>query len=435
MNGVPVTTARGAGLLAAAAVLLATGFWYGYPELATLGAAALAAVGTAVAHIAWQPRLAVVRAADPDRVPRGDPCLVTLTVTNTSRVRPATLLAHDRCGSRAVPVPVLRLRPRHDMTASYPVPTERRGVVQIGPLRVTRRDPLGLAELTRGQGGTTQVWVYPRVHQLTAVPAGIARSMDGRLDRVPHGSITFDALREYVVGDELRRVHWRTSARVGQLMVREYLDTSLPRIVVLLDDRAASHPDPEMFESACEAAASVVAAAVREDLAITLHLVSGRAVGNGGRAIGGSPSARPVSAGPLSMRSPSARPVSARPPSTGSASTGSPSPGSTAGRSPAGGSRDFLDLLAEAALHPGRDLGTAVKRLRQQRLGDTLVYLTGAAGTTDLGVVGALRGAYPSVVAGVFGTAEPANAGAGLVVISAADGAEFAAEWDGVRAW
>jgi uncharacterized protein (DUF58 family) len=381
----PRATTRGIGLLVAAAALLAAGFWYGYPELTVLGAAAVIAAVMAVAHTAWQPRLEVTRVADPDRLPRGDPSIVTLTVTNTSRLRSATVVAEDRCGSRTVPVPVLRLRPRRDTTATYPVPTDRRGVVPIGPLRVTRRDPLGLAGMTRVQGGTTRVWVYPRIHPLSAVPAGVVRSMDGRLDRVPHGSITFDSLREYVVGDELRRVHWRTTARVGELMVREHLDTSLPRIVVLLDDRAESHPDPETFESACEAAASVVAAAVREDLAITLHLASGRAAGTGSRA--------------------------------------------------ATGSREFLDLLAGATLHTGLKLDTPARRLRQQRLGDTLVYLTGPAGREDLGLIGALRGAYPSVVVGVFGAAEPTTAGAGLVVLDADDGEQFAAEWDGVRAW
>jgi uncharacterized protein (DUF58 family) len=382
---VPRLTTRGTGLLVAAMAMLAAGFWYGYPELTVLGAAGVIATVTAIAHTAWQPRLGVARVADPDRVPRGDPSMVTLTVTNGSRLRSATLVGEDRCGSRIVPVPVLRLRPRRDTTATYPVPTDRRGVVPIGPLRVTRRDPLGLAGMTRSQGSTAQVWVYPRIHPLTAVPAGVVRSMDGRLDRVPHGSITFDSLREYVVGDELRRVHWRTTARVGELMVREHLDTSLPRIVVLLDDRAAGHPDPDTFESACEAAASVVAAAVREDLAVALHLASGGAAGSGGRA--------------------------------------------------ATGSRDFLDLLAEATLHSGASLDTAAKRLRQQRLGDTLVYLTGPAGREDLGQIGALRGAYPSVVVGVFGAAEPTKAGAGLVVLDADDGAAFAAAWDGVRAW
>jgi len=388
-------TARGLGLLVGGAAVLAAGFTFGYGELGLLGTAALLAVAFALGYAAWRPSLGVRRVAEPDRVARGDSCEVTLTVRNASRFRAATLVAEDRCGARAVPVPLVRLRPRHDTTVSYPVPTDRRGVVPVGPLRVTRHDPLGLVAVGRGHGDVVTVWVHPRVLPLTAVPAGVARSLDGRIDRVPHGSITFDALREYVIGDELRHVHWRTTARVGELMVREHLDTSLPRIVVLLDDRAATYPDrgpdgiAETFESACEAAASVVAAAVREDLPVALLLVSGASVDSGGRRA-------------------------------------------------TGGARSYLDLLAEAVLHadPGRMLRTATDRLRQRPLGDTLVYLTGAGARGDLSAVAGLRGPYPSVVVGIFGDgAAAAPPASGLVVLDARDGDEFASEWDGVRAW
>src|SRR4029450_8403489 len=112
-----------------------------------------------------------------------------------------------------------------------------------------------------------------------------SRSMDGRVDRVPHGSITFAALREYVVGDDLRHVHWRTSARVGELMVREHVDTSLPRVVLLLDDRAGAHivgaEGEATFESVCEAAASVLVAAFREDIHVEIQLVCGDAAAGG----------------------------------------------------------------------------------------------------------------------------------------------------------
>jgi uncharacterized protein (DUF58 family) len=228
---------------------------------------------------------------------------------------------------------------------------------------------------------------------MRAVPAGVSRSLDGRLDRVPHGAITFDTLREYVIGDELRHVHWRTSAKVGELMVREHLDTSLPRLVVLLDDRAASWADRDTagsasFESACEAAASIVAAATREDLPITLHLVSGPAAG-GGRIRG--------AAGAL------------------------------------------LDLLAEAEPTPGTGEGmlvTATNRLRQHRPGDTLVYLTGTAGLADLALVSGLKGPFPSVGVGVLGpraAQEPEPAG--VLLLRADDGEDFAAVWDGVARW
>jgi len=392
-----VFTARGVGLLASGLVGLATGFAFGYPELAVLGAAALAAVGYAFAHAAWRPRLAVTRTADPDRVVRGEASTVTLTVHNGSRLRAATLVAHDRCGPLAVPVPLLRLRPRRDTTVSYPVPTQRRGVVAIGPLRVTRRDPFGLVSVARSHGESANVWVHPRSYPLAAVPAGITRSLDGRIDRVPHGSITFATLREYVVGDELRHVHWRTSAKVGELMVREHLDTSLPRLVVLLDNRLLSWPDAtdagesDRFESACEAAASVVTAAAREDLPIALFLVADPtpAVGGNGR------------------------------------------------RRDAVRARGLLDRLAEARLSTadGDDpLRVATSALRAQRTGDTLVYLTGAGGLDDLDQVAALRGPYPAVLAAVFGTDQPVSS-SDILVLSTVDGAAFAAAWDSVRSW
>ncbi|MET8042443.1 DUF58 domain-containing protein [Micromonospora sp. NPDC005215] len=386
-------TARGIGLLVAAVVLLGAGFRFAYPELTLLGAAAGAAVGYAALVAAWRPRLTVTRHADPDRVARGEPASMTLTVRNAGRLRSANLLAEDRCGERSVPVPVLRLRPGRDTEVRYEVPTHRRGVVPVGPLRVTRRDPLGLVALARPYGAAVPVWVYPRVHPLTAVPRGAGRSLDGRVDGVPHGSITFDSLREYVVGDELRRVHWRTSARVGELMVRENVDTSLPHLIVLLDNRAVAHPQrvggvAESFESACEAAASIVTAAHRADLPVVLLFASAE-------------------------------------------------PGAPGGVPDVGSALGPLDRLAAAELSDADEaVRAATTRLRQDRLGDTLIFLTGPGGRDDLGHVGALRGAYPSVVVGVFGAAEPTPPGAaGLVVVDAADGAQFAAEWDGVRRW
>ncbi|MFI7608289.1 DUF58 domain-containing protein [Micromonospora sp. NPDC049366] len=424
-------TARGVGLLAAAVLLLGVGIRYAYPELALLGAAAATAVGYAAVVAAWRPRLAVTRHADPDRVGRGEPASMSLTVRNTARLRAANLLAEDRCAERAVPVPLLRLRPGTDTTVRYDVPTRRRGVVRVGPLRVTRRDPLGLVSLSRSYGATVPVWVYPRVHAMAAVPTGAGRSLDGRVDAVAHGSITFDSLREYVVGDELRRVHWRTSARVGELMVRENVDTSLPRIVVLLDNRASAHPDRRdgvaaSFESACEAAASVLTAAHRADLPAHLLMTVPDTL---------TASTDDGDAGPAG-RGAAARTWAVLRGRRRADTDDTAGPDTTTGP---GGPLDRLaavDLVDGAPVDDEDPLRAAAARLRRDRLGDTLVVLTGPGGRDDLGHVGALRGAYPSVVVGVFGATEPTPPGtAGLVVIDAADGAEFAAEWDGVRRW
>jgi uncharacterized protein (DUF58 family) len=384
-------TRRGYGVLVAGAVLLGSGYWFGYPELATLGAAAVLAVLCALAFVAWRPGLGIIRTADPDRVMRGDPSGVALSVRNASRFFGASLVARDRVSpGGAVAVPLIRLRPGKTVSVRYPVPTRRRGVITVGPLEISRRDPLTLVSVVRSYGDVARVWVRPRVHPITAVPVGLSRSMDGRVDRVPQGSITFSALREYVVGDDLRHVHWRTSARVGELMVREHVDTSLPRVVVLLDDRTGAHgpgPDGEStFEAACEAAASVLVAAAREDIFVELRLLCGTSLG-----------------------------------------------GHTEAEAAL-----LLDLLAEATLHPGTggELRAAVESLRVRRVGDTLIYLTGPPNEDDLGLLAGLRGAYPSIIAGVFGPVESGLAtNAGMLVVSAVDGPDFAGAWDGIRAW
>lgn len=389
-------TARCLGLSVSAALLTIAGSVLGYPELALLGMAGLIVVGYAAGYTSWQPRLAVRRSVHPDRVTRGDDCAVTLLVDARRRWGVVSLLAEERCGQRWIAVPLVKLRSGTQTTVRYAVPTDRRGVFPIGPLRVSRRDLFGLISVAREHGEPVQVWVRPRVLPLQAVPAGVARSLDGQLDRVPHGSITFDSLREYVVGDELRRVHWRTSARIGQLMVREHVDTSLPRLVVLLDNRIVAHPDADAgssatFEAACEAAASVFSAATRADLAVSLRMVVDD----------------PSVAGTISHP---------------------------------------LDRLAEVTLArtdrlvSGDPVLMVCDRLRQQKPGDTLVYLTGVGDDAAVARVGALRGAFATVLIGrltgpsaaglptVSSTAPPP----GVLFVEAVDGPGFAAAWDAV---
>src|SRR5262245_57609966 len=150
---------RGYGVLIAGIVLLAGGFWFGYPELAALGAACLAAVTGAVIFVSWRPQLEVDRIADPDRVSRGESSRLTLRIGNASRFLGASVVARDILGGAknsgggiGVPVPLLRLRPGRTTEVGYPVPTRRRGVLDVGPLEITRRDPLGLVGVVRRYG-------------------------------------------------------------------------------------------------------------------------------------------------------------------------------------------------------------------------------------------------------------------------------------------
>jgi uncharacterized protein (DUF58 family) len=376
-----VITTRGVALLVAGVALIATGVGFGYVELTVLGCGSLAAITGSLLWAVWRPRLEVRREVHPDRVFRGEPCGAVVHVRNAAKWRGASLIGHDQVGASEVTVPLLRLGAGKQTSTQYAIPTERRGVVNVGPLRISRRDPLELVRATREYGEPARVWVHPRVHPIHTTPVGTARSLDGIVDKVAHGSITFHALREYVAGDDLRHVHWRTSAHIGELMVREHVDTSLPRIVVFLDDRDDTQ-DPESFEHAVEAAASVVVAVVRAGLNVTLQLASGRA-------LEGSHSIQP-----------------------------------------------FLDTLAEAELTNLASLDEAAQRLRHRRIGDTLLAFTGSAERGALEAIGALRDVYPSIVLSTIGHERAGmSSTGGLLVLSAADGADFAAAWDGMGAW
>ncbi|MGI5421425.1 DUF58 domain-containing protein [Actinomadura luteofluorescens] len=254
-------TPLGWGTAAGSVLLYAAGWWLGYPEPAVLAVAGLAAVGAAALWTLPRPKLEVGREIAPARVERGEPAVGVLHVTNRGRgVR--GLSAEDAAGSTPVAVDIPRLRPGGGRTVTYRLPTSRRGEIPVGPLRLVRADPLRLARRVREYGAPRVLLVRPRTVRLALLPSGRAHHLEGPTsDRSPAGTATFHALREYVIGDELRHIHWKSSARTGTLMVRQLVDASLPTTTVVLEARPGSWPEPDDFELAVDAAASVAAGA------------------------------------------------------------------------------------------------------------------------------------------------------------------------------
>lgn len=259
-RAVPALTPSGIGVTSGAVALMVVGWALGYPTLTIAGAGAVAAVIGCGLVTFSVPRLEVSRLVEPSRVQRGSPAHGLVAVRNPSRRRSRGCTAVEFVAGDEVRVEIPALRGGRSISVPYALPTRRRGALSVGPLTITRRDPLGFWQAERPVGGQVTLIVEPRILPIPPRAAGRTRHMEGPVsDTAPRGTQVFHSLREYTAGDDVRRIHWRSSARTGTLMVREHVDTSLPSTVVVLDIRADRYEGDE-FEEAVDVAASVVAA-------------------------------------------------------------------------------------------------------------------------------------------------------------------------------
>jgi uncharacterized protein (DUF58 family) len=250
---------------------VAAASWSGSPELLVMAAALLVALAASVVAALRRPRLTAHRQIRPERLEVGEEAEVTLVVGNPGPRRSRRAAGYESLGDRALAVQIPPLDPGAEHHHRERQLMARRGRVHVGPLRLTRGDPFGLTTGTGEVGGTTALVVHPRTVALAAPPAGQRRDLDGPTsDEAPEGGLAFHALREYAPGDDLRLVHWRSTARSGQLMVRKNVDTHQPFAVVLLDVATARYSTAEDFEAAVSAAASLVRACAGQGATVTL---------------------------------------------------------------------------------------------------------------------------------------------------------------------
>lgn len=271
-------TPAGRGTLVAGILIGLLGFGLGYPTLSTMGATLVAAVLVALILVGRPPDLASTRVVRPDRVTEGDSATTQLTITNTGRRASSASHGQERFGTGTITVQIPSLEPHESIVLTNEISTGRRGVFDVGPLTVRRGDPIGLARRGDVSSDLTRLIVHPVVHDLTPFPAGIRRDLEGLPSgESASGGVTFSNLREYVPGDDFRLIHWRSSARVGSLMVRHNVDVHRPRTTVILDTSAALY-DEDSFEDAVRAAASVIAAAMKRRFPFTLRTSDGHII-------------------------------------------------------------------------------------------------------------------------------------------------------------
>ncbi len=254
-----------------ALVAVIIGRVFGIIELFVIGAGLGAAVGAAVLVVRFRrPTLDITRWVHPAVMTVGDTGRVDLVIQNLApRRAPKFDLAEPVGPVNTARMSVAALAPHQQITAGYRVPAGKRGVMELGPLELERRDVRGRASWWTRGAPATEVMIAPRTHDVAMPILGhgvLGRHLLTQAQRLGPGE--FHSLRDYVVGDELRSIHWRASARSEELKVRQHTTEGVRRCIVLLDRDRASYDDEdaESFERAIVAAASVVQSADRAGL-------------------------------------------------------------------------------------------------------------------------------------------------------------------------
>ncbi|MEU0151805.1 DUF58 domain-containing protein [Micromonospora fulviviridis] len=347
-DGLRGLTTRGRSFLAAAVAAAISAAILGEKDLLRV-AVLLAILPLLAAAYVGRSRykLACNRSLEPHRVPVGASSRVVLRLQNLSRLPTGTLLLEDRLpyalGSR--PRVVLeRLGAHQASSVAYTVRADVRGRYEVGPLVIRLTDPFGLCELSRAFPSTDHLTVIPQVTPLPSVrlPGEYAGSGDSRARSVAVHGEDDAATREYRVGDDLRRVHWKSTARTGELMVRREEQPWESRATVVLDTRAAGHRGEgptASFEWAVSTAASVA-----------VHL---RQAGYKLRLVTGS--------------------------------------GADVDATEAGGEGVLLDHLADVHLDKRGELTTLVQQVRQRADGGLIIALLGTLSTAEAELLAGLR--------------------------------------------
>ncbi len=165
---------------------------------------------------------------------------------------------------------VPRLGPRAEHEELFAVPTKRRAVLVIGPVRSVRDDPLSLMRRQVTWAKSQELYVHPRTVRLDEAASGYLRDLEGTPSSdLSSSDIAFHALRDYAPGDDRRHVHWKTTARTGKIMVRQFEETRRSHVVVALADNGDLYASEDEFELAVSVAASISAQTMREEKELT----------------------------------------------------------------------------------------------------------------------------------------------------------------------
>src|SRR5690606_24204486 len=202
---------------------------------------------------------------DRDRVVAGSEITGELDVANRGARASLPVLLDIPVGEGLVEahIPLLRAGAQH--REQITISAARRGGLPVGPMTLSRGDPRGNLRREQAWPEVQTIYVHPVTTPIPSTSAGFLRDLEGATTTtIVDSDLAFHAIRDYVQGDSRRHVHWKSTAKTGQLMVRQYEETRRSRIAVLLDLHAERYTSDDEFELAVSAAASLALQALRD---------------------------------------------------------------------------------------------------------------------------------------------------------------------------
>lgn len=241
------------------------GVLFGWPEFSYLALTLAAGLLVAFAFLAGRARFRIEVELRPRRVVAGERAFGRLLVTNTGsrRSSPSRLELPVGRGVAEFGIPALPAGGEHEEL--FAVPTAKRAVVVAGPARSVRGDALGLVRRTVRWSDPVELFVHPPTVRLRPSAAGLVRDLEGEVTRaITNNDLAFHALRPYEPGDDRRYVHWRTTARTGRLMVRQFNETRRSQLVLLHHGEGTGYGSEQEFELGVSVLASVAQQVLRD---------------------------------------------------------------------------------------------------------------------------------------------------------------------------
>ncbi|MFQ6171013.1 DUF58 domain-containing protein [Oryzobacter sp. R7] len=209
---------------------------YQWVELAVVAVTCLVLVLACLVLAVGRARVRIRVDVEPTRVTVGDPATGRIEVANASKRGMLPLLVELPVGETAARFTLPALGAGRTHEELFVVPTRHRGVVAVGPATTVHGDPLGLVRRTVAWTERTELFVHPLTISLENLGAGLLRDLEGQVTPdLSMSDLAFHALREYQPGDDRRYVHWRSSAKHGRLLVRQFLDTRRSHLAVVVD--------------------------------------------------------------------------------------------------------------------------------------------------------------------------------------------------------